>query len=78
MGRLYPGLTADAIRAREAALSRYEAFAPTAPVTMSPAEALAAVGLLYDLLPPESRERAVDPDGLAALHRALAALGARR
>ena len=38
---------------------------------LSPAAAIAAIGTLYDLLPAESRRRAVDPAGVARMHEAL-------
>jgi hypothetical protein len=75
--RHYPGLTGDAVRARAAALTRFERAAESLPSMLSPAEAVAAVGLLYDLLPAASRERPVDPSGVAELHRALSVLRGR-
>jgi hypothetical protein len=38
---------------------------------LTPAAAIAAIGTLYHLLPPESRHRAVDPAGVARMHEAL-------
>ncbi len=78
VARLYPTLTLASVRAREAALTRYAGFSAALAVPDDPARAVAGVGLLYDLLPPESRERPPDPRGVAALHRALSVLGARR
>jgi hypothetical protein len=77
MGRCYPTLTAAAVRAREAALTRYSEFPVGAAAVLEPATAVATIGWLYDLLPPGSRERPVDPRGVVALHEALAVLGGR-
>jgi hypothetical protein len=38
---------------------------------LTPAAAVAAIGTLYQLLPPESRRRAIDPAGVARMHEAL-------
>ena len=38
---------------------------------LTPAAAISAIGRLYELLPPESRRRAVDPAGVARMHEAL-------
>ena len=74
MQRLYPGLDADALRAYLAARSRFNEWEAKNPIRLEPAEAVAAVGFLYDLLPPESRERPVDPSGIMKMHRALSVL----
>jgi hypothetical protein len=69
--RVYPGLTAEAIRAREAALERFARWEEEHPATFSPAAAIAAATALYELLPAESRVRAVDPSGVMAFHAIL-------
>lgn len=74
MQRLYPGLDADALRAHLAALRRFNEWEEKNPIRLEPAEAIAAVGFLYDLLPPESRERPIDPSGIMKMHRALSVL----
>jgi hypothetical protein len=38
---------------------------------LTPAAAVAAIGTLYELLPPESRRWPVDPSGVARMHDAL-------
>lgn len=74
MTRCYPGLDADALRAHLAALRRFNEWEEKNPLRMEPAEAIAAVGFLYDLLPPESRERPVDVSGIRKMHRDLSVL----
>jgi hypothetical protein len=66
--RLYPGLTADAIRARAAAFERFARWEAEHPAKLTPAAAIAAATALYDLIPAESRVRAVDPSGVMTLH----------
>ncbi|BCW93411.1 MAG: hypothetical protein KatS3mg007_1305 [Thermoanaerobaculum sp.] len=44
---------------------------------LSPSAAVASVGFLYQLLPPESRKRPPDVRGVALMHRMLAVLEAR-
>lgn len=69
--RAYPGLTAEAMLAREAALVRFALWEADHPVHPGPAAALAAVAALYDLLPASSRLRAPDPSGVMAFHALL-------
>jgi len=38
---------------------------------LTPAAAVAAIGTLYQLLPPESRRRTIDPAGVTRMHEAL-------
>jgi hypothetical protein len=68
---LYPGLTAEAFRAREAAFERCARWEAEHPKHWDPAAAIAAVTALYDLLPEESRRRAPDPSGIMAFHALL-------
>jgi len=68
---VYPGLKAEAVRAREAALERFARWEAEHPTRWEPGAALAAVTALYDLLPPESRRRAPDPSGVMAFHALL-------
>lgn len=67
----YPGLTAEAVLAREAALARFARWEADHLVHPGPAAALAAVAALYDLLPASSRLRAPDPSGVMAFHALL-------
>jgi hypothetical protein len=64
----------DLARQRAAALREFEAWAreqrePDAAAT------LVLAGGLYELLDPAQRERAIDPSGVQAMHRALRVLG---
>ena len=63
-----------ALKAREDALRRFEKLERTFPVDRDAARALAGIGWLYDLMPPEARQREVDPSGVRSLHEALSAL----
>lgn len=64
-------------RNRTEALERFAAWAAEQPVKMSAQAALRGIGLLYELLPPEARTRAVDTEGVQRLHRALSVLSRR-
>jgi hypothetical protein len=66
-----PGLTAEAVLAREAALARFARWEADHPAHLEPAAAIAAVAALYDLLPASSRLRAPDPSGVMAFHALL-------
>ena len=58
-------------RVRAPALARFEAWESSHAMRLTPAAAISAIGRLYELLPPESRRRAVDPAGVARMHEAL-------
>ncbi|MBW2615805.1 MAG: hypothetical protein JRD02_06490 [Deltaproteobacteria bacterium] len=62
------------ILARTAALRRFNLWEEKHTHVMGGQEALAAVGAIYDLLPPESRRRGFDPSGLRAMHLSLSYL----
>ena len=62
------------ILARAAALRRFNLWEEKHTNVMRGQEALAAVGAIYDLLPPESRRRGFDPSGLCAMHLSLSYL----
>jgi hypothetical protein len=66
--RIYPGLTAEAVRDREVALERFASWEADHPALLAPDAALAAVAALYDLLPVATRRRAPDPSGVMAYH----------
>jgi hypothetical protein len=51
--------------------ARYAEWAAAHPPAMTPADAVAAVGRLYELLPPESRRREVDTTGVRRMTDAL-------
>jgi hypothetical protein len=59
-------------RERREALTRFDHWAAEHPMQLTPAAAMAAAGRLYDLIPPESRRRPIDPSGVIAMHRLLA------
>lgn len=77
MTRIYPSLDAAAVRARAEALLRFAVWEKTRRPSLSPADALARVAFLFDLLPASSRLRPVDPSGVMRMHRRLAVLGRR-
>jgi len=62
---------ADAVRARADALARFAEWESSHPAVLTPAAAVAAVGTLYQLLPPASRQRAIDASGVARMRDAL-------
>ncbi len=59
------------MRERLEALRRFDAWASAHPTYLPAADAVAAAGRLYDLLPTASRLRPVDPQGVMTLHRLL-------
>ena len=67
----YPGLTAEAVEAWEAALARFARWEADHLTRLEPAAALAGVAALYDLLPASSRFCPPDPSGVMAFHAAL-------
>lgn len=62
------------LEVRLRAWAGYERRRPQRQTQLSPTGAVASVGFLSQLLPPASRQRPIDPQGAAALHRALAGL----
>jgi hypothetical protein len=66
---LYPG--------RVAAFRRFNEWEEQHPLELDPEEALAAIGALYDLIPPEARKRAVDTESVRKMHAALSCLKGR-
>lgn len=69
---------AAALRLRERKLERYSELERSLVSPDDPAQAIAGIGWLYDLLPEASRERPVDPSGIIELHRCLAVLDSSR
>ena len=68
-----------AMKERMAAWERFNEWERRQPpARLSPEVALRCVGDLYDLLPPEARDRECDPSGIMEMHRMLAALGESR
>lgn len=65
------GSLAALLRVRAEALARFAAWESSHAMRLTPAAAIAAIGTLYQLLPPESRRRPVDPAGVARMHEAV-------
>ncbi|TET22863.1 MAG: hypothetical protein E3J71_04590 [Candidatus Stahlbacteria bacterium] len=65
---------------RAAGLKRFAEWETEHPVEMSPAQALAAIGALYDLIPLQARKRDFDSKlkGIIAMRTALAVLKGSR
>jgi hypothetical protein len=66
-----------AIERRNSGLRRFAAWAETQRCDLGPADAIASVAALFELLPADSREREVDASGVRAMHRLLAAAPSR-
>ena len=62
---------ADLVRIRAAAFARFAEWEASHPMMLAPAAAVAAVGSIYEMLPPESRQRPVDTTGVARMHDAF-------
>ena len=67
---------AEAIRAREAALTRFGERERELDCHLDPATAIAGIGWLYEMLPEPARHRDLDASGVQALHRAISVLSA--
>lgn len=59
-------------RRRQEGWQRFEQWSRENPHQISPQAAWSGIAGLYELLPPESRRRPVDTEGVRQLHRALA------
>jgi hypothetical protein len=64
----------SAFRGRAEAFRRYAEWEAKHVETYQAADAVAGVGWLYELLPVECRQRPIDTQGIAKLHRSLALL----
>jgi hypothetical protein len=62
---------------RAAALRRFNEWEEQHPLELDPGQALAAIGALYELIPPEARKRPVDTEGVRKMHAALSCLKGR-
>lgn len=62
---------AGLLRVRAEALARFAIWESSHVMRLTPAAAVAAIGTLYQLLPPESRRRAIDTAGVARMHETL-------
>jgi len=63
---------------RSGALKRYEGWSRGGPSALDAAATLACLGFLWELLPPETRQRPVDTAGVATMHRLLAGFTSRQ
>lgn len=70
------GLTAlaELFRLRIEGFRRFAVWEASHPSRMTPADAVASIGALYELLPPDARRRPVDPSGVARMRDALRVL----
>ena len=68
--------TQSAFRERAEAFRRYAKWQARHILTCQPADAVAGVAWLYELLPVSCRQRPIDIRGVAELHRYLAVLPA--
>lgn len=62
---------ANLLRVRDRAFAHFAVWEASHRPCLTPADAVASIGALYVLLPPESRRRPVDPTGIARMHDAL-------
>ena len=74
MSKIYEKLDPASVRWRAEALERFARWEAQHPCTLSAAQAIAAIGSLYALLPEESRSRPVDASGILKMHHCLAVL----
>ena len=72
-GVCFEGVSRTALRERAEAFSRFDAWCESRHCTLDAAASLACLGFLFDLLPESSRRPPVDPSGVMALRRLLAA-----
>jgi hypothetical protein len=61
-----------------ASLRRFNAWEAEHSVPIKRDKVISMIGAIYELLPPASRRRAVNTEGLQELHRALSYLRARQ
>ena len=66
-----PGSLAALLRIQAEALARFATWGVVHVMRLTSAAAVAAIGTLYQLLPPASRRRAINPAGVARMHEAL-------
>jgi hypothetical protein len=62
------------LSSRKAGFKRFSEWEHRNPPELSAAQALAGIGALYELMPAEFRERKFDPEGIAAMRKALTVL----
>jgi hypothetical protein len=66
-----PDNQAALLRQRAAGFARFAEWEASHPRTITAAAAVAAVGAIYELLPPAARTRPIDTSGIQRLHAAL-------
>jgi hypothetical protein len=66
-----PDSLANGLRTRAEQFARFAEWESTHPMRLTPVAAVAAVGALYQLLPPASRQRSIDATGVGRMHDAL-------
>lgn len=64
----------SAFRQRTEALRRFDRWKQRHPSDIDPRVAIEGIGWLWQLLPPESRERPLDTRGIERMRRVLAVL----
>ena len=64
----------NAYSARAAAFRRFNEWEEQHLLELDPEQTLAAIGALYELIPPEVRKRPVDTEGVRKMHAALSCL----
>jgi hypothetical protein len=62
---------AKLVRTRAQGFARFAEWESSHPMMLTPAAAIASIGALYQLLPPESGQRPIDVTGVNRLHDAL-------
>lgn len=62
---------ATLLRERAEGFVRFAAWESAHPAHLTPADAVAAIGALYQLLPPASRRRPIDTSGVTRMRAAL-------
>jgi hypothetical protein len=67
----HSGNLAKMLRARAEGLARFAEWEASNPMPLTPGAAVAAIGALYRLLPPASRQRPVNTAGVARMQDAL-------
>lgn len=65
------GNLAELFRMRANAFARFASWEASHPSRISPGDAVAAVGAIYELLPQASRQRPIDVSGVHRMHEAL-------
>ena len=62
------------LEARLEGFERFSEWERSNPLSPNPQAAISGIGLLYDLLPLDARERPIDTTGVGEMHRCLSVL----